>query len=291
MPIPPDATLADVGEFGLIASSSRCSRRGSRCSSAPATTRPCCGCGPGTWSSRPTCSSRAGTSAATGPSAADVGHRAAAQNLSDINAMGGRATSLTIGLAAPRGPARPVGAGLRRAASPTSARWSAPRRRRRPHPGRPGRDRGDRARRLHAVAGAPLGRRARRRARDRRAAGLGRRRAGRARPRLPLARGCWSRPTGAPQPPYDAGRVAAEAGATAMIDVSDGLLADAGHLAAGSGVAIDVHTAAFDDPRAAAGRRAPRPAPTRSRSSSAAATTTPCSRPSSPSPPSPRAGR
>ena len=34
-------------------------------------------------------------------SAADVGHRAAAQNLSDINAMGGRAHSLTIGLAAP----------------------------------------------------------------------------------------------------------------------------------------------------------------------------------------------
>src|SRR6478672_12840502 len=34
-------------------------------------------------------------------SASDVGHRAAAQNLSDINAMGGRATSLTIGLAAP----------------------------------------------------------------------------------------------------------------------------------------------------------------------------------------------
>ena len=33
--------------------------------------------------------------------AADVGHRAAAQNLSDINAMGGRATSLTIGLGAP----------------------------------------------------------------------------------------------------------------------------------------------------------------------------------------------
>ena len=33
--------------------------------------------------------------------ASDVGHRAAAQNLSDINAMGGTARHLTIGLAAP----------------------------------------------------------------------------------------------------------------------------------------------------------------------------------------------
>src|ERR1044072_6389562 len=36
-------------------------------------------------------------------SAEDVGHRAAAQNLSDINAMGGTAHSLTIGLGAPGG--------------------------------------------------------------------------------------------------------------------------------------------------------------------------------------------
>ena len=34
-------------------------------------------------------------------SADDIGHKAAAQNLSDINAMGGTATALTVGLALP----------------------------------------------------------------------------------------------------------------------------------------------------------------------------------------------
>ncbi|MFC4948961.1 thiamine-phosphate kinase [Pseudonocardia sp. GCM10023141] len=43
-----------------------------------------------------------------------------------------------------------------------------------------------------------------------------------------------------PEPPYAAGPAAAVAGATAMIDVSDGLLADLGHIAAASGVEIDV---------------------------------------------------
>jgi thiamine-monophosphate kinase len=48
-----------------------------------------------------------------------------------------------------------------------------------------------------------------------------------------------------PRPPYRAGPQAAAAGATAMIDVSDGLLADAGHLAQASGVGIDIDSAAL----------------------------------------------
>jgi thiamine-monophosphate kinase len=43
-----------------------------------------------------------------------------------------------------------------------------------------------------------------------------------------------------PEPPYAAGPQAARAGATAMIDVSDGLLADLGHIARASGAVLDV---------------------------------------------------
>jgi thiamine-monophosphate kinase len=58
-----------------------------------------------------------------------------------------------------------------------------------------------------------------------------------------------------PQPPYAAGPAAANAGATAMIDVSDGLVADAGHIAEDSGVSIDLRTSAFElaDPMHAVG--------------------------------------
>ncbi len=44
-----------------------------------------------------------------------------------------------------------------------------------------------------------------------------------------------------PQPPYGAGREAARAGATAMIDVSDGLLGDLDKVAAASGVRIQLN--------------------------------------------------
>ena len=43
-----------------------------------------------------------------------------------------------------------------------------------------------------------------------------------------------------PRPPYGQGAVAADAGAQAMTDISDGLLADLGHIAHGSGVLIDL---------------------------------------------------
>ncbi|MGO1385353.1 MAG: thiamine-phosphate kinase [Arachnia sp.] len=48
-----------------------------------------------------------------------------------------------------------------------------------------------------------------------------------------------------PTVPYGQGQVAADNGATAMMDISDGLLADLSHVATSSGVAIDVETASF----------------------------------------------
>ncbi|WP_428341667.1 thiamine-phosphate kinase [Mycobacterium sp.] len=52
-----------------------------------------------------------------------------------------------------------------------------------------------------------------------------------------------------PQPPYRQGRVAAEAGAQAMIDISDGLIGDLRHVADASGVAVDLRTDALSADR------------------------------------------
>lgn len=51
-----------------------------------------------------------------------------------------------------------------------------------------------------------------------------------------------------PEVPYRAGIEAAQAGATAMLDISDGLLQDLGHVATASVVGIDVDSEAFEIP-------------------------------------------
>jgi thiamine-monophosphate kinase len=51
-----------------------------------------------------------------------------------------------------------------------------------------------------------------------------------------------------PEPPYFEGPRAAELGATAMTDVSDGLVVDLGHVADASGVRLELQSAAIDVP-------------------------------------------
>ncbi|GAA3518535.1 thiamine-phosphate kinase [Actinocatenispora rupis] len=181
-------------------------------------------------------------------SAEDVGHRAAAANLADIAAMGATPTALVVGLCAP--PELPVSwaegladglaaeaalagasvVGGDTVASPTltiavtalgDLRGADP-------VTRAGAKPGDRV----AVAGR-----------------LGWSAAG----YTVLSRGFRS-PRALvdahrrPIVPYHCGPVAARQGATAMIDVSDGLVADLGHLVDASDVAIDLHRTDFEVP-------------------------------------------
>lgn len=181
--------------------------------------------------------------------AADIGHRAAAQNLSDLNAMGGTAHSLTLGIAAPADlPARwvldfargfaaeaalvgasVVGGDITRADSimiavtVMGAVAQAPVLRSGAQPGD-----------VVALAGRQ----------GWSAAGLAVLGRGFRSPRAVVA--AFQRP----EPPYAAGPIAAEAGATSMIDISDGLVSEAQHLARASGVRIDLHTAALEVPDA-----------------------------------------
>jgi len=53
-----------------------------------------------------------------------------------------------------------------------------------------------------------------------------------------------------PQPPYQAGPDAAMCGATSMVDISDGLVADLGHVARASGVHVNIRSSAFEIPDA-----------------------------------------
>lgn len=247
MPFPPDATLADAGEFGLISELVGLFPQGEQVLVGPGDDAAVLRVRTGHVVVSTDLMVEGRHFRRDWVSAGDVGHRAAAQNLSDINAMGGRATSLTVGLAAPadlpvqwaldfaRGFAEEcalvgasvVGGDLTRAdeiviaVTVLGACTEAPVLR---SGARPGDVLALCGRQGWAAGGLAV---------------LGR---GFRSPRVLVE--AYRRP----EPPYDAGRVAAEAGATSMIDVSDGLLADAAHLAADSGVAIDVHTGAFDVP-------------------------------------------
>lgn len=187
-------------------------------------------------------------------SAADVGHRAAAQSLADVNAMGGRATAVTLGLAAPADlevawvlelvdglveecglvGASVVGGDVTRSdvlVVSVTALGSVD--------GEPVRRSGARPGDLVAISG-----------RQGWAAGglavLGR---GFRSPRKLVD--AYRRP----EVPYGAGPEAVLLGATSLVDVSDGLVADLGHVATASGVAIDVRTDSFeiDEPLQAVG--------------------------------------
>ena len=173
----------------------------------------------------------------------EVGRKAAACNLSDINAMGGTATALTIGFAAPAELPVEWAVEMTRGFEEEAARVGA-----------------------HVVGGdvtaaesivlgvTVIGEADRVVRRDGARPGdlvavIGRQGlagAGFA----ALSRGFRSPKVAVdahriPEPPYTAGPQAAGAGASAMTDVSDGLLADLGHVAAASGVAIDVDPTAF----------------------------------------------
>lgn len=180
--------------------------------------------------------------------AVDVGHRAAAANLADVVAMGATPTALLVALCAPpelgadwaegladglSAEAALAGAavvGGDMSASPTlvvtvtalgDLAGAAPVRRSGARPG----DRVALAGRLgYAAAGYTV------LSRGFRSPGL-----------LVEA---YRRPV----VPYPAGPAAARLGATAMIDISDGLLADLGHVAKASGVAIDLTRDALDVP-------------------------------------------
>jgi thiamine-monophosphate kinase len=184
--------------------------------------------------------------------AADVGHKAAARSLADVAAMGARPTALLVALAAPgdlpvswardlakglaaecaRAGAGVAGGDTARAPSVLLAVTALGDLAGRAPVLRSGAAPGD----VVAVAGV-LGHAA---------AGLALLLAGP--PDLPA----WAEPLVAahlrPAPPYDAGPEAADLGATAMIDISDGLLADLGHVAEASGVLIDVSADALRPP-------------------------------------------
>ncbi len=242
---PPDATLADVGEFGLVGALAARFEQGAHVYVGPGDDAAVLRTPRGHVVVSTDLLVEGRHFRRDWATAHDAGRRAAAANLSDINAMGGTAHSLTVGLAAPRdlpvqwvldladGIAEEsalVGAGIVGGDLTTASEVVvavtvlgtcevAPVLR---SGARPGDVVALAGRQGWAAAGLAV---------------LGR---GFRSPRVLVE--AYQRP----QPPYAAGPAAALAGATAMIDVSDGLVADLGHVAADSSVAIDLDSASFE---------------------------------------------
>lgn len=181
-------------------------------------------------------------------SASDIGHKAAAQNIADVVAMGARPTALLIGLAAPpdlpvewldglvlgvraeclRVGGTVVGGDTTRSADGTITLAITAL--------------GDLGGRGPIVrSGARVG--------DRVAVAgrLGWSAAGLALLTQGIDEGECVAAHRRPEPPYAAGMSAGAAGATAMVDLSDGLVADLGHIATASRVGIEIEGSLLGD--------------------------------------------
>ncbi|MBO9520136.1 MAG: thiamine-phosphate kinase [Nocardioidaceae bacterium] len=253
-PFQPGATVADVGEFGLIAEFGGRFEQGPRVFLGPGDDAALVRTPKGHVVVSTDLLVEGRHFRRDWAGAYDVGRRAAAQNLSDVNAMGGRATALTVGLTLPADlPAQWVldlADGIAAEAALVGASIVG----------------GDITRGSEVVIAvtvlgecevAPVLRSG---AKPGDVLALCGRQGWAAAGLAVLGRGFRSprvlvEAYQRPQPPYDAGLAAAKAGATAMIDVSDGLVADVGHIAVASGVAVDVWRSAFtlDEPLQAVG--------------------------------------
>jgi thiamine-monophosphate kinase len=245
MSLPADATLADIGEFRLVGALAELFRQGDQVLLGPGDDAAVVSVPDGRVVVSTDLHVDTRHFRRDWASAVDIGHRVAAANLSDLNAMGGTATALTVGLAAPADlpvawalelaqgiaeecdlvGASVVGGDLTSADQVVVAVTV-----------------------LGGVAGTPVRRSG---ACPGDLVALAGRQGWAAGGLAVLARGFRSPRTlveayRRPRPPYAAGPQALALGATAMIDVSDGLVADAGHVAAASGVALDLRTGAFE---------------------------------------------